>query len=66
MQSIPICLLKGAFGPGSFLAIPSHTVLVKILHVAHYVKCFPQVQRDESQSTAYLQNIISVTGIKAD
>lgn len=38
--SIPICLSRGSFAPDSFLAIPSHSVLVKILHVAHYLKCF--------------------------
>lgn len=64
--SIPICLLRGSFGPDSFLAIPSHSLLVKILHVAHYKKCFTQAQRDESQSTACLQNMISVIRIKTN
>lgn len=66
IQSIPICLLRGSFGPGNSLSIPSLSVLVKILHVAHYMECFPQVQRDESQSTACLQNITSVARIKTD
>lgn len=63
--SISICLLTVSFGPDSFLAIPSYSVSVKILHVAHYMKCFTQVQRDESLSTACLQKIISVARIKA-
>lgn len=33
-------LLTGSFRPDNFFAIPSYSVSVKILHVAHYIICF--------------------------